>query len=247
MRVALVILASALAIAGCGRLEQVGRPPEMSPPGRPEPVLPPLAPERVAIATPRPPAVPERSTPASLWRQGRASLLGDRRAQGLGDILTVVIAIDDRAEISNTTSRSRSGTELLSSPALLGLPSVADTILPAGASLDPAVSINSATTTDGDGTTDRTEKIELRIAATVTDILPNGHLVIRGTQEIRVNYELRDLQVAGVIRPEDITRLNEITYDKIAEARILYGGRGQLTDLQQPRYGQQVADIILPF
>lgn len=237
----------ALLATGCGRLEQVGRPPEISPPGRPVPALPPIAPERVAIATPRPPATPELATPASLWRQGRASLLGDRRAQGLGDILTVVIAIDDRAEISNTTSRSRTGTESLSVPALLGVPSVADTILPAGASLDPAVSINSATTTDGDGSTDRTERIELRIAATVTDILPNGHLIIRGTQEIRVNYELRDLQVAGVIRPEDITRLNEITYDKIAEARILYGGRGQLTDLQQPRYGQQVADIILPF
>ena len=85
------------------------------------------------------------------------------------------------------------------------------------------------------------------MAATVTDILPNGHMVIRGAQEIRVNYELRELQVAGVIRPEDISRRNEITYDKIAEARILYGGRGQITDVQQPRYGQQLLDVVLPF
>ncbi|MEL6235324.1 MAG: flagellar basal body L-ring protein FlgH [Pseudomonadota bacterium] len=232
---------------GCARIENVGKPPEISPPGRPQPALPPIAPERVALATPRPSPQPELATPASLWRHGRESLLGDRRAQGLGDILTVVIAIDDSAQISNTTSRSRTGTESLSVPSLFGVPNVADVILPAGAGLDPAVSINSASTTDGDGTTDRSEQIELRIAATVTDILPNGHLVIRGTQEIRVNYELRDLQVAGVIRPEDISRRNEITYDKMAEARILYGGRGQITDVQQPRYGQQVADIILPF
>ncbi|RMF39640.1 MAG: flagellar basal body L-ring protein FlgH [Alphaproteobacteria bacterium] len=240
-----LVLILALAVAGCARLENVGKPPDFTAPGRPEPAVAPVAPERLALATPRP--VSEATTPASLWRVGRESLFGDRRAQMQGDIVTVVIEIDDKAKISNATTRNRSGTESLSVPNLFGVPSVADVILPKNAGLDPAVSINSNSSSEGDGTVDRSEKIELRVAATVTDVLPNGHMVIRGAQEIRVNYELRELQVAGVIRPEDISRRNEVTYDKIAEARILYGGRGQLTEVQQPRYGQQIADIILPF
>lgn len=240
-------LVLALLSAGCSRLENVGKPPELTPPGRPDPVLAPVAPERIALATPRPGPRPEPTTPASLWRNGPTSLFGDRRAQTLGDILTVVIQIDDRAKISNATSRSRTGSEQMNIPALLGLPSLAATVLPAGTGIDPAISLSSTSSSDGTGSVDRSEKIELRIAATVTDILPNGHMVIRGTQEIRVNNELRDLQVTGVIRPEDISRRNEIPYDRIAEARIVYGGRGQLTDVQQPRYGQQVVDILMPF
>lgn len=243
----LLLLGVALAATGCSRLENVGKPPEMTPPGRPMPAMAPIAAERIALATPRLLPPPESYAAGSLWRNGPSSLFGDRRAQTLGDIVTVVIEIDDKASISNETKRDRTGDESLSIAALLGLPSVADAILPAGAGLDPAASIASSSGSTGKGTVDRTEKITLRIAATVTDMLPNGHMVITGTQEIRVNYELRDLQVAGVVRPEDITRKNEITYDKIADARILYGGRGQITDVQQPRYGQQVADIILPF
>jgi flagellar L-ring protein precursor FlgH len=241
---ALVLL---LATAGCSRLEAVGRPPEMTAPGRPLPAVAPVAPERVALATPRPAPAAEAAAPGSLWRNGPESLFGDRRAQAQGDILTVVIEIDDSAEIQNGTTRRRTGADELSVPAFLGLPSVADSVLPEGATLDPAVSVQASSSSTGDGETGRAEKITLRLAATVTDVLPNGHLVIAGAQEVRVNYELRELQVAGIVRPEDITRKNEIPYDRIAEARILYGGRGQISDLQQPRYGQQVVDILLPY
>lgn len=234
-------------VAGCSRLENVGKPPELTTPGRPTPEVKPIAPERIAIATPRPAPEPEIYTSGSLWRSGPDSLFGDRRAKILGDIVTIVIEIDDTAQISNATNRSRNGTESLSVPALIGIPNIADRILPAGAGLDPAASINSSSSSDGDGTVQRREKITMRIAATVTDVLPNGHMVIRGNQEVRVNFELRDLQVIGVVRPEDINRRNEIGLDKIAEARVLYGGRGQITDVQQPRYGQQVVDILLPF
>jgi flagellar L-ring protein precursor FlgH len=165
----------------------------------------------------------------------------------VGDILTVVIEIDDEATISNQTNRSRSGSESASVEALLGLPSIADGILPGGDTLNPGVSLEGNSTSRGQGGVSRAEQITLRVAATVTDVLPNGHLVVYGSQEVRVNFELRDLQVAGVIRPEDISRRNEISYDKIADARVAYGGRGQITDLQQPRYGQQVLDMVLPF
>ena len=110
-----------------------------------------------------------------------------------------------------------------------------------------AVGVDSSSSSAGKGSVKRNEKLELRVAAAIIDVLPNGVLAISGNQEVRVNYELRDLQVAGIVRPQDISRQNEITYDKMAEARIAYGGRGQIYDVQQPRYGQQVLDIVMPF
>lgn len=183
----------------------------------------------------------------SLWSGSRGSLLGDRRAMQRGDILTVVIEIDDSASISNSTDRSRSGSEDLGVTALFGVPQRAQEVLPDGASLDPAVALNSSSTFAGDGSVRRNEQLELRVAATVTQVMPNGVLSIEGSQEVRVNFELRELLVSGFVRPADISRQNEITYDKIASARISYGGRGQITDMQQPRYGQQIADTVLPF
>lgn len=184
---------------------------------------------------------------ASLWSGTRQSLLGDRRAVQRGDILTVVIEIDEKAEISNATDRSRSGTETLGIPGLFGLPQRLDEKLPEGASSSELVGINSSSNSSGDGSVKRKEKLTLRVAATIVDVLPNGVLSISGSQELRVNFELRELLVTGYVRPADISRQNEITYDKIASARVSYGGRGQITDVQQPRIGQQVLDAVLPF
>ena len=153
--------------------------------------------------------------------------------------------IDEEAAISNATQRRRNADEAMNVGALLGLPDLVSDLT--GISLDPGADLSSSSASSGDGSVRRNEEITLRLAATVTDVLPNGHFVIVGNQEVRVNFELRDLRVHGVIRPEDISRANEITYDKIADARVSYGGRGQITDVQQPRYGQQIADIILPF
>lgn len=242
-----------IVLGACSRIENIGQPPPLSQAGEVvgNPVT--VAPERVAIATPvyaapPPPPQPTSQAPvqsASLWRSGPTSLFGDRRAQGRGDILTVVIEIDEEATISNATERNRNANEALAVGALLGLPDLVADLT--GVSVDPAADLSSSSQSSGDGSVQRTEEITLRLAATVTTVLPNGHFVIAGSQEVRVNFELRDLRVHGVIRPEDISRSNEITYDKIADARISYGGRGQITDVQQPRYGQQVADILLPF
>ncbi|NHX28271.1 flagellar basal body L-ring protein FlgH, partial [Escherichia coli] len=164
-----------------------------------------------------------------LWSGGRASLLGDRRAEGSGDILTVVIEIDDKAEISNATSRARSGSESMGMPHLFGVPQRINNALPDGASMDTAVATNSTSNSSGNGSVKRNEKLTLRVAATITEVLANGVLKIEGSQEVRVNFEMRELIVTGFVRPEDISRQNEITYDKIAAARISYGGRGQIT------------------
>ncbi|MGE0410099.1 MAG: flagellar basal body L-ring protein FlgH [Amphiplicatus sp.] len=250
MRRRFLLFASAFALLATGcvsRADHFGRAPSMSPPGAPREPVPPISPERVALARATRPAPAEEGPSGSLWRSGPQSLFGDRRARTLGDIVTVVIELDEEAEIKNRTSRTRDAQEGLSVPNIFGLESLAAKVLPGGATLDPAIDASSNSTTNGDGSIKRQEKVTLQVAATVVGVLPNGHMVIAGNQEMRVNSELRDLQVAGVIRPEDISRRNTITYEKIADARILYGGRGSITDLQNPRYGHQALDAVLPF
>ncbi|MFT6224009.1 MAG: flagellar L-ring protein precursor FlgH [Paracoccaceae bacterium] len=188
-----------------------------------------------------------RSNQSSLWSRDRKSLLGDRRAGTQGDILTIVIEIDEKAEISNSTQRSRDGSEEMGVPSFFGIPQRIDERLPVGATMADAVSTNSKSSSSGDGSVSRNEKLTLRVAATVVEVLANGVLRVQGSQEVRVNFEIRELLVSGFVRPADVSRQNEITYDKIASARISYGGRGHITDVQQPRIGQQIADIILPF
>lgn len=229
-------------LAGCAPLGEVGRAPGFSPLEG--------GPQHHALYSA---AFPESADPtgasdaASIWTSTRASLFGDRRAARRGDILTVVIEIDDRAEFTNATGRSRSGTTSMGMPQMLGLPQRIDQSLPPGASMAEAVQTRGASNFEGDGSVARKEKLALRIAATVVEELPNGVLRIEGQQEVRVNFELRELVVSGYARPGDISRLNEITYDKIAGARISYGGRGQISEVQQPRWGQQLTEILAPF
>ncbi|MEM6498420.1 MAG: flagellar basal body L-ring protein FlgH [Pseudomonadota bacterium] len=236
------LLAFAMSVSACSRVENIGLAPSFTEANEGS--------EHAAMIYGGLPPVTQpsrRVDRASLWSAGRHSLLGDRRAMQRGDILTVVIEIDEEAQISNQTSRSRNGSEGLQIPQLLGIPQRINERLPDGASLDNAVDITSGSSSSGDGSVSRQEELTLRVAATITQVLPNGVLEIQGVQEVRVNFELRELLVSGYVRPEDISRQNEITYDKIASARISYGGRGQITDVQQPRYGQQLLDIVLPF
>ena len=236
------ILLCTVALTGCSRLDQVGRAPEFEPlegSYQHHALYSNALPEETELNGP--------SDASSLWTAGQSSLFGDRRAGGRGDILTVVIQIDDKAEISNSTGRTRSGKEKLGIPSLFGIPQRLDTVLPDGATSADAVSTTSSSSYSGNGSVARNEKLTLRVAATVVEELPNGVLRIEGRQEVRVNNELRELLVSGYVRPVDVSRQNEITYDKIAGAQISYGGRGQISDVQQPRYGQQIADAILPF
>lgn len=235
---------------GCSHLakvQNIAKGPQITAPGDSKNPLPAASEQRIALAqTPARPMSVEAND-GSLWRDGPTSLFGDRRARTQGDIVTVVIEIDDRAELQNQTTRSRNAQEGLEVPNFLGIPQLAAKILPDGASLDTAVDASSNSTTSGQGQIRRQDKITLQVAATVVQVLPNGHLVITGSQEVRVNQELRDLQVAGIIRPEDVSRRNTITYEKIADARILYGGRGTLSNVQDARYGQRIFNVLSPF
>nr|WP_319947374.1 flagellar basal body L-ring protein FlgH [uncultured Shimia sp.] len=238
----LVVFALLTTAAACGRMDHMGKPPSFTPTMNNQ--------EHFAMMNKPLPLSSDSSLvteQASLWSGGKSSLLGDRRAMARGDIMTIVIEIDEEAEISNETQRSRKGSESLAMPQLFGVSQRLNEKLPTGASADQLVSIDSTGKSSGDGSVSRSEKLTLRVAATVVDVLPNGILAIEGSQELRVNFEMRELLVSGFVRPADVSRQNEVTYDKIASARVSYGGRGQITDVQQPRYGQQILDAVLPF
>lgn len=248
----MIAFAAATLLSGCGafdRMSNIGQPPKLSPiknivekPGY-KPVRMPM-PQPVAI----------HHQPNSLWRSGSRAFFKDQRARRIGDILTVTVKIDDKAKLENTTKRSRSNAENANLPAFLGFANPLQRVLSklrklAPGEVDPGkvAELDSTSSSEGSGEVDRTEDLETTIAAVVTQVLPNGNLVIQGRQEVRVNFEVRELIVAGIIRAEDISADNTIPSTKIAEARIAYGGRGQISDVQQPRYGQQVLDIVLPF
>ena len=181
----------------------------------------------------------------SLWRNGTRAFFKDQRAARIGDILTVTVNITDKANIANQTQRSRAAKEDSEITNFVGSQTdhrQADKVLPG-----KLLTTDSTSSSDGKGSVNRQESLQTNVAAVVTQVLPNGNLVVEGKQEIRVNFEIRELIVAGIVRPEDIQSDNTIDSTKIAQARIAYGGRGQITDVQQPRYGQQVSDILLPF
>ena len=239
------IAASALALGGCNalnRLANVGEEPPLTQIENPV-----QTPGYRAVSMPMPAPRPVERNANSMWRTGSRAFFKDQRANDVGDILTVLINLNDSATITNETSRQRSAGETAGLPRFLGFETELGTVFPDAISPAALVDATSTGRHTGTGSIEREERVTLRIAAVVTQVLPNGNYVVHGRQEVRVNFEKRELQVAGVIRPEDITSTNTIEYDRMAEARVAYGGRGQITDVQQPRYGQQVFDIIFPF
>jgi flagellar L-ring protein precursor FlgH len=234
MKMKFAALTAVSLLAGCSTqsVKEIGRAPSMSPVGTGlqytktnEMALYPKQPQDVA-------------TGYSLWNDQKAALFKDARALKIGDILTVTINIDDQASFDNTTDRSRE----TSWSKDLNLK-----LLDGSVEAQPSITQNSTSTANGDGSIVRKEKLTLQIAVVVTGVMENGNLLISGSQEVRVNQELRVLNLAGIARPLDVDADNKISYEKIAEARISYGGRGRLTEVQNAPVGQQFLDIFSPF
>jgi flagellar L-ring protein precursor FlgH len=250
MKTILPTIIAASLLSGCGavgRLKNVGKPPKMS--EAEAPVAPRIEPSIGNQSTLGRDGAPTDGGPrgASLFRTGAGAFFRDQRASRVGDIVTIRINIADNASVDNSTTRTRTGSESGGIAALLGLESKIGKILPGNPDPGNLVNTNSSSSAVGSGKTSRNEQINMTMAASVVGVLPNGNLLIRGRQEVRVNYELRELVVTGTIRPEDIARDNSIRHSQIADARISYGGRGQLTDAQQARWGQQIYDALFPF
>jgi flagellar L-ring protein precursor FlgH len=233
-----------LTLGGCSaatRLSQLGEQPPLTTIQDPH-----QQPGYKPVSLPMPAPIVGERRPNSLWQAGSRAFFKDQRATQVGDILTVVFQFDDKAQFTNNTQRQRTASDQVTAGGLFGLEQKLPHVL-AGANPANLVNTSGNSNAQGQATMDREELMSMSIAALVTQVLPNGNLVVEGHQELRVNYELRDLQVTGVLRPQDITSTNTVDYTKLAEARISYAGRGQLTDIQQPRYGQQLLDIVSPF
>ena len=237
------LLVLACVASGCSaisRLSQIGETPKLTAIDNPT-----TQPGYKPVSMPMPKPETVSYNPNSLWRNGSRSFFKDQRAHQVGDLLTVTVNITDQANFANETQRNATGSEGSAITDFLGaktLGAQAAKVLPGN-----ILQANGTTQYDGKGTIQRQESLTTNIAAVVTQVLPNGNLVVEGKQEVRVNAEMRELIVAGIVRPEDIQSDNTIDSSKIAQGRISYGGRGQITDIQQPRYGQQVMDILLPF
>ncbi|MBS0273644.1 MAG: flagellar basal body L-ring protein FlgH [Proteobacteria bacterium] len=241
--VCLAVLAFALsACSAIDRVKNIGEAPSLSPIANPiaQPGYQP-----VTMPTEQGPQGPHMAN--SLWTPGARSFFHDPRASHVGDILTIDISIADAAKITDTTSRSRANSDDANLTNFFGLESELQKALPNAADPASLVKMGSNTSNVGAGSVDRSETVNLTLAGLVTQVLPNGNLVVNGHQQVRVNYELRDLQISGIVRPEDITSDNTVNLSQIAEARVSYGGKGQITDMQQPRYGSQLFDVLMPF
>ena len=221
-------------LAGCAtRVDEIGRNPELSEVGDgligeevdDAPVVYANAPANMAFST---------------WNKRQGDLFKDKLAMSPGDILTVEVSINDKAKFSNQSDSKRSvgrGFGTSGDYAIAGI----------GKDAEANAVLNSTSDFSGDGGTNRSESIQLSVAAVVTRVLPNGNLIVRGSQEVRVNAELRVLTIAGIVRPTDIGPNNTISYERIAEARVSYGGRGHISAMQRPPYGQQILDTFRPF
>lgn len=240
-----LLIATTVGLVACGsmdRISKIGEAPQMTR------IENPVAQANYQpVSMPMPTPRPTVQQPNSLWDGSRQTFFKDQRAAQVGDIITVLIDVKDKAEMDNESKRSRAGKENAGLDNLLGLETGLGQYLPEAVDNASLAKLNSDSSHNGKGSVDREEKITLKMAAVVTQKLPNGNMVLHGRQEIRVNFEKRILGLDGVIRPEDISVDNTISYEKIAEARIAYGGEGQISDVQQPRYGQQLYDIVFPF
>ena len=241
-RLCVGLLCLGLPLSGCGaltKLSEVGRPPAMTPSSDPT-----KDPNWRPMSLPMPAREPPPNQPDALWRSGSRAFFKDQRAAQVGDVITIVVNMSDTATLNNVTTATRTSSEAEGMPNFFGMQALLPKTI-----VDPSklMSISSGNSNVGTGQIQRNEAVTLSLAGVVTQVLPNGNLVVAARQEFRVNEELRDLQVTGVIRTQDITSENTVQSNQIAEARIEYGGRGQLTDIQEPRWGQQMMDILLPF
>lgn len=245
MRHAAPLLGVALLVGGCSdfltRLSEVGGPPKMTrtadltkDPNYPNAKVPMPAPEMVAVQA------------NSLWRPGGRQFFKDQRAHAVGDVLTILINVNDVANEMNNTSITRNGNEGMQVPAMFGLQNVVPHVLPHVSSSN-LVNTGSSNSNITLGQIQRNEQVTTSLAGVITQVLPNANMVVVARQQMRVNGEMRELVVTGIVRPEDIASDNTVLHDRLAEARIVYGGRGTMSDQQVPRYGQQLLDALMPF
>lgn len=245
-RAMLVLAASALTLGACAAVTRDVKETLGTPKQAPMDFPAALVPTDLKLLNP-PPAETTPASPNSLWRAGARTFFHDQRARRVGDILTVNVAIADSAQVSNETNRTRTSSATAGVPHLFGLESSLGKIFPGSAAGANLVGLSGADASDGKGTITRQDVVNLTVAAIVTGVLPNGNLVIQGRQEVTTNNEMRELTVSGIVRPEDISAANTISHTQIAEARIVYGGKGDVSRIQRAPAAQALMEKYSPF
>jgi flagellar L-ring protein precursor FlgH len=239
--VAVMVMVTGCTQATLDKLENVGKAPQFKPVasefGQHAPVVWPTGKVSKKSA----------STVNSLWDERSSRMFADSRARKVGDILTVKVELKEKAELDNKTERKRSNKDSMSAGSIFGLQDLLTGWLPGAANPTSLLAINGSMDNSGEGVIEREEEIAFDVAAVVSQVLDNGNILIYGSQEIRVNHEIRQITVEGVVRPGDIDAQNVVDSKRIAEARISYGGKGLISDVQQPRLGTQMVDILSPF
>ena len=243
-RLPFIILALVLPVTACASASEAIKGPKLTPVGDPAPLL--IEQPSVLSAYRAHDESPRPASANSIWRVGARTFFNDQRAAKVGDILTVLITIDDSAQVQNGTTRERKTTNTMGMSNLFGLEKVLQHAIP-GVTPSALVNTNGDNSLSGTGSINRAEKINLTVAAVVTKVMPNGNLVIQGRQEVKTNSEMRELTVGGIVRPEDISSSNTINHTQIAEARISYGGRGDLSRTNNTPGGQALMETFQPF
>jgi flagellar L-ring protein precursor FlgH len=244
-KTALILLMSSASLAGCGgvmrSVNETLTGPKQAPMAYPSGLVP--VDQSILNAS----APTTKPSPNSLWRSGARTFFHDQRARQVGDILTVDITIADNAAVSNETNRTRASSATAGAPHLFGLESTLGKILPSSSSGANLIGLSGTDASDGKGVITRSENINLTVAAVVTAVLPNGNMVIQGRQEVTTNNEMRELTISGIVRPEDISSSNKINHTQIAEARIVYGGKGDISRIQKAPAAQALVEAYSPF
>jgi flagellar L-ring protein precursor FlgH len=237
-----ILIAALLPLAACASVSSTVNTPTLSPISYPAPFV---AKSGPGIGQ-RDESQARAASANSLWRNGSRNFFNDQRASKVGDILQVSVQIADTAQLANETVANRTASAQAGFKNLFGLETVLLHALP-GLSTSNLINSTSALASDGKGSVNRSETINTVISAVITGVLPNGNLTIEGDQEVLVNNEMRRVAIAGIVRPQDITSTNTISNAQIAQARIEYGGKGQLTQIQKSPSANALAAQYSPF
>jgi flagellar L-ring protein precursor FlgH len=178
----------------------------------------------------------------SLWRDDTSrAMFADKRAAGVGDILTIIVQ-ETSSQVKNNetkTEKNSSWTAAISSMLFPGWGAVKGSM--------PAVSYNSDLKHDGSGAINNSQTMVAQVAVKVVDVLPNHNLVIEGRRETSFSGERQTIVLHGIVRPEDVSSANTVLSYNVADASIQIDGKGTVTDAQRKGWFTRILDKVIPF